>query len=118
MKLSCSFLESHANWAISAVVYVVAGSLVGKKVDVEVLLNCSFEQVNDVAVICDGNGFLSSDLLVSELEDFVDVVHDNINPALIVSRLDSGKVNFCEDTNSVSDVSSLWLSTTHAAKSG
>ena len=117
MKFSCSFFKCHSYRAVSAVVYIVAGCLVGKKVDVEVLFNSRFQKINDIAVVCDGNGFLSCNLLICEFEDFIDVIHDNINPALIVSCLDSGKVNFRKDTYCICDVCSLRLSAAHAAKS-
>ena len=113
-----SLFEGHAYRAISAVIYVVAGCLVGKQIDVEVSLYGSFQQVYDVSVICDGNGFLGSEFLVSESEYLIKVIFDNVYPALVMSGLDSGKVNFSKDTNCICNVCSLGLSAGHSAESG
>ena len=88
----------------------MAGCLVGKQIDVEVSLYSSFQQIYDVSVICDGNGFLGSELLASESKYFVKVIFDNVYPTLVMSGFDSGKVNFSKDTNCVCNVCSLGLS--------
>ena len=110
VKEFCSFFEGHSYRAVSAVIYVVAGCLVGKKIDVEVSLYCCFQKVYDISVICDGDGFLLLQFLCSKSEYLVKVGLDNVYPALIVSCFDSGKVNFSKDTDSVCDVGSLGLS--------
>ena len=59
----------------------------------EILFNCCFKKIYDVAVVCDGNAFLGSFLLFGQLENFIDVIENYINPALIVSCLNSGVVS-------------------------
>ncbi len=117
MQFYGSFLEGHADRAVAAVVNIMARSLVGKQINVEILFYCCFEQVYDIAVISDGDGLPGRELFASQLEDCIDIIHDHIHPALVVSGLDSGKIYFRENTDRVGDIGCLWLCAAHAAKS-
>ena len=50
-------------------------------------------------MVSDGDALLGSYLLIRQLKDLVDVVHDHIYPSLIMSGNDPGVVYLCEDTD-------------------
>ena len=118
VKHTGSFFEGHAHRAVAAVIYVVAAGLVGQQIDLKVLFHCGFQQIHDVSVVCDGDGFLRCHFFAGQLEDCIDVIHDHIHPSLIVAGLDSGQIHFREDTHGVCNVGCLRLCAAHAAQAG
>ena len=116
VQLPGSFLEAHTHRAVTAVIDIVAGGLVGKQVDMEIFCHRCFEQINDIAVVSDGDRLLCRELFLCQLENCIDIVHDHIDPALLVSGLYPRKVDFRENTDSIGDVGCLWLCAAHTAE--
>ena len=48
-----ALIKGQTDGAITAVIDVVAGSLVGKQIDVDVMRNGIFKQIDNISVICD-----------------------------------------------------------------
>ena len=113
-----SLFEGNACRAVTAVVRNVAGSLVGQKLDVLIVVNCILQKVYDVAVERDGHGLFLLHVLVCDGKCFLRALSNLADPALAVSGLDSGVVNLSNDTNTACDLDSLRLSTAHAAQTG
>ena len=54
-----ALIKGQTDGAITAVIDVVAGSLVGKQIDMDVMRNGIFKQIDNISVICDRNRFFS-----------------------------------------------------------
>ena len=70
VKHFCSLLKGKTLWAVAAVVWNVAGCLVGEKLNVDIVVNRIFQKVNDVAVECDGHSFFLLHVFMSQFESF------------------------------------------------
>ena len=113
-----ALLEGDAHRAVAAVIGVVAGGLVGKQVDVDVLCQAVLQQIYDVAVVGDGDRLFLLHVLLGPLEYLIQVVADQADPALIVTGLDAAFVHFGEHTHGPGDFRRLGLSAAHAAQAG
>ena len=113
-----SLFEGNACRAVTAVVRNVAGSLVGQKLDVLIVVNCILQKVYDVAVERDGHGLFLLHVLVCDGKCFLRSLSNLADPSLAVSGLDSGVVNLSDDTYAACDLDSLRLSAAHAAETG
>lgn len=55
-----ALIKGQTDGAITAVIDIVAGSLVGKQIDMDVMRNGIFKQIDNISVICDRNRFFSA----------------------------------------------------------
>ena len=102
-------------WAVTAVVWYMAGSLVGEQVNVDVFLQQVFQQVNNVAVVSDRTRLFCFLCFQSPTERLFQTVGVFIYPALCITGHDTGNVNLSDDRSSASNISSFTLCTGHAA---
>ena len=111
-----ALLEGQPLRAVAAVIGCMAGGLVTQEVDVDIVFHDILQQVDDVAVIGDGNRRLRLKMGIGHLKDMVEVVGALMHPALVQSRLDTRLVDLGDDADSTRDLGRLRLGTAHAAE--
>ena len=89
MQHTRALIKGQTDGAITAVIDIVAGSLVGKQIDMDVMRNGIFKQIDNISVICDRNRFFLRKVLFCFRKHLVKVIGNRVYPALVITRFDS-----------------------------
>ena len=111
-----SLLKADALRAVAAVVRNVAGGLVGEKFDLLVVIDRVLQEIHDVAVERNRHGLLLLEGFVCKAERFLGGLGDFGDPALAVSGLDAGIVDFRDNADTARNLDCLRLCAAHAAE--
>lgn len=84
-----ALIKGQTDGAITAVIDIVAGSLVGKQIDMDVMRNGIFKQIDNISVICDRNRFFLRKVLFCFRKHLVKVIGNRVYPALVITCFDS-----------------------------
>jgi hypothetical protein len=95
----------------------MATGLVGQKVYADAPRRREFEQVDDVAVVGDGHGFLFNHRFARHREYFGEVARNLFDPALDMARFDPRQVDLRDDADDSRDFRRLGLRAAHSAES-
>ena len=106
-------------WAVAAVIWHMAGGLVGEQVNVDVFLQQEFQQVNNVAVVSDRTRlFRSAAASCAQFSASSRLsVYLSTQPCCITGH-DTGDINLSDNRSSTGNISSLALCAAHAAQTG
>ena len=110
-----ALLERQALRAVAALVGCVAGGLIAHEVDVDVVLDDVFEEIDDVAVVGDRRRRLRREMLLRRGKDLVEAVVALAAPALVEARLDARHIDLSDDTDRMRDLRRLRLRAAHTA---
>ena len=94
----------------------MAGGLVGEKFDLLVVIDRVLEEIHNIAVEGNRHGLLLLEGFMCEAERFLGGLRDFGNPALAVSGLDAGVVDFRDNADAARNLDCLRLRTAHAAE--
>ena len=111
-----SLFKSQPCGTVSAVINIMTGSLVGEKIYFEVFFNSGFQQIDNIAVIGDGDAFFGCQLFCGQLENLGKIIQNHIHPALVIAGLNPGTIHFGEDAHGPGNVGCFRLSAAHAAQ--
>ena len=110
-----ALLERQPLRAVAALVGCMAGGLVAHEVDVDVVLDDVFEEIDDVAVIGDRRRRLRCEMFLRGGKDLVEAVVALAAPALVEARLDARHIDLGDDADRVRNLRRLRLRAAHAA---
>mmetsp|Transcript_7983 Transcript_7983/g.28495 ORF Transcript_7983/g.28495 Transcript_7983/m.28495 type:complete len:258 (-) Transcript_7983:2853-3626(-) len=112
-------LERHLVRVVAAAEGVVAGGLVGAELHEQLLLvGQPAPQVDDVAVVADGDGHGRGARVLDHDDARLQVVGDAVYPSLLVPLDDGVLVDLSDDADRAADDRGLSLRTRHAAEAG
>ena len=94
------------------------GGLVGAEVNIDVFVGEPFPEIDNIALVGEGNGFLVLAGLAYSWYQFVQVIVDFVHPALVIAFAGSEGIDFSDNAHNSGDDSGLRLCSRHSAKSG
>ncbi len=112
------FLKGDAGGTVTAGVGFMAGRLVAEQMDVDVMFDGIIQQIDDVAVESDGPGRAGIHGILCPGERLFFRLHHFTDPALVMTGLDPGRVDFSDDPDPAGDLHGFALSSAHAAQTG
>ncbi|KAF5038827.1 hypothetical protein DSECCO2_550220 [anaerobic digester metagenome] len=104
--------------AVAAVIRYMAGGLIGQQINVDVAIDGIFQQVDNVAIIGDGEHLFLRLCLLDPSKCLIKAVGNLADPALTVTGFDAGRIDLGHNADAARNFNGFGLCATHAAKTG
>ena len=98
-----TLFKGNALGAITTVVNRMAGGLIRKQIDLNVMVNRKFQQIDHISIKGNGNRLFLMLMFAGDFEGFSRVIDDASDPPLLETGLNSGIVNFGDDAHAIGD---------------